>query len=54
MPKFIVEAERIHYYTVEIEAEDWHAAKAEIDEWVADDFEDYETNAQWTIDIEEK
>ena len=53
MARFIVNATRTHFYTVEIEAEDWHAAKEEIDEWTSDDFENYATNAQWDIDINE-
>lgn len=53
MPKFVIDAVRTHFYTVEIEAVDEDAAKEEIDLWVADDFEPYEKNAQWDIDINE-
>lgn len=53
MPKFDIHATRTHFYTVQVEAEDWHSAKAYLDDWIADDFEDYETNAQWDFDVEE-
>lgn len=51
MPKFIIEAERTHWYEVEIEAEDEYAAIEEIREWISDDFEDYEVNAQWAFEV---
>ena len=53
MPKFIIEATRTHWYTVEVEAEDEDAAYHELDDWISDDFEPYETNAQWDFDITE-
>ena len=53
MPKFIIEATRTHWYTVEVEAEDEDAAYHELDDWISDDFEPYETNAQWDFEITE-
>jgi len=51
MPKFTIEAERIHWYTVEIEAPNEEAALDEVRGWISDDFDEYETNAQWTFDL---
>lgn len=51
MPKFRIEAQRSHWYVVEIEATDEDAALAELDDWIADDFEPYETKAQWDIEV---
>ena len=53
MPKFIIEATRTHWYTVEVEAEDEDEAYTSLDDWIADDFEPYETNAQWDFEITE-
>lgn len=53
MAKFRIEATRIHWYEVEIEAVDEAAALNEINDWIADDFEEYETNAQWDFDVME-
>jgi len=54
MAKFIVEAIRTQWFEVEIEAEDEVSAYAELDEWMADDFEDFETNTQWEFGVIEK
>lgn len=53
MAKYIVEAIRTIWYEVEIEAEDEVSAYAELDEWIADDFEEFETNGQWEFEITE-
>lgn len=53
MAKFIVEAIRTIWYEVEIEAEDEVGAYAELDEWISDDFEDFETNGSWEFEITE-
>jgi phosphotransferase system HPr-like phosphotransfer protein len=51
MGKFIVEAKRTHWYEVEVEAVDEEAALAALDDWIADDFEDFETAAQWDLEV---
>lgn len=57
MPRFIIEATRIHNYEVEVEAEDELSAHAQLDDWIADDFEDFEVGASWefnAIEIEKE
>lgn len=49
--KFTIEATRIHYYTVEIEADNEDEALEEVRSWISDDFEDYETNAEWDFEV---
>lgn len=56
MPKFKVTAVLTKEYEIEIEAADETAAQAEINEWQADDFDDYKNGAvaaKWDIEIEE-
>jgi len=47
MPKFILETRRITHYTVVIEADTIEAAEAEVEQWVADDFEKFESGCEW-------
>jgi hypothetical protein len=54
MAKYIVDAIRTHYYTVELEAEDELDALSQLDDWETDDFEPYQTNAMWEFDTNEK
>lgn len=54
MPMFTIEATRTHWYEVEVEALNEEDAYRQLDEWIADDFEEYETNAQWEFNITEK
>lgn len=53
MPKYIIEATRTHWYSVEVDAVDELSAYAELDDWISDDFEDFETNAQWEFEVVE-
>lgn len=53
MSKYIINAQRTHWYTVEVEASSKQEALEEVRDWIADDFQDFETNAQWDFDIEE-
>jgi hypothetical protein len=53
MAKYSIEATRTHFYTVEVEANDEMDAISKLDDWLAEDFEDYETNAQWDFDATE-
>lgn len=54
MTKYVIEATRTHYYTVEVEAENELDAMSRLDDWIADDFEPYQTSANWEFDINEK
>lgn len=54
MAKFRIEATRTIWYEVEVEAEDEVGAYAELDDWIADDFEDFETTGQWEFNIIEE
>ena len=50
MTKHTVIAALTRTYEVEVEATDPASAIALLDEWIADDFEQYETNAYWTME----
>jgi len=50
MAKYIVYATLTKDYEIEVEALDPASAIEQLDEWIADDFDDYETNAQWTME----
>jgi hypothetical protein len=50
MPKFTVYATQTKNYEIEVEAEDTASAIASLDEWIADDFDDYETSGQWKLE----
>jgi len=54
MPKYIIEATRTHWYSVEVDAVDELSAYAELDDWISDDFEPFETNAQWEFNATTK
>ena len=50
MTKYTIDAVRTHWYTVEVDAADEVAALDEVRDWMADDFEDYETRAEWNFE----
>jgi hypothetical protein len=50
MPKFTVYARLMKTYEVEVEASDSAEAIESLNDWIADDFEAYETNAQWDLE----
>jgi hypothetical protein len=50
MPKYTVNAVLTKTYAIEVEADDEMKAIESLDDWIADDFEDYETSAQWTME----
>lgn len=50
MAKFIVTATSTKVYEVEVEAEDEMAAIKSLDDWIADDFEEYEVDARWDFE----
>lgn len=50
MEKFTVKATLTKYYEVEVEAIDEEDAIAKLDDWIADDFEDYEIGAKWDFE----
>ena len=47
MAKFIVRATLTKDYEVEVEANDEMDAIKKLDDWIADDFEDFEVGARW-------
>lgn len=51
MSKFQIEAMLIKGYRVEVEAVDEEDAMRQIEDWIVDDFEPYETNAQWEFEV---
>lgn len=50
MEKFIVRATLTKHYEVEVKAEDAMKAIESLDEWIADDFEDFEVGAKWDFE----
>jgi hypothetical protein len=50
MTKMIVRATLTKHYEVEVEAEDGMDAIKKLDDWIADDFEDYEVGARWDFE----
>jgi hypothetical protein len=50
MPKYMITAKLLNTYEIEVEATDAAAALAKLDEWNAEDFEDYLENQQWDME----
>ena len=50
MNKITVRATSIKVYEVEVEAEDEADAIAQLDDWIADDFEEYQVDASWHLE----
>lgn len=50
MSKFIVEATLTKTYKILVYAEDAEDAISRLDDWVADDFEQYETDVKWELE----
>lgn len=53
MAKFEIVAKRLHTYVLVVEANSEEEAYHSMDDMIADDYEPFETNAQWDFDIEE-
>lgn len=51
MAKYLIEATRTHWYEVEVEATSEEEAYNQLDDWIAEDFEEFQTNAQWDFEI---
>jgi hypothetical protein len=47
MTKHIVQATLTKTYEISVEAENPEDAIASLDDWIADDFEEFETGARW-------
>lgn len=50
MAKYIVTAVQTKTYEIEVEAADPAAAIASLDDWIEDDFEDYEVAGGWDME----
>jgi hypothetical protein len=37
-------------YEIDVEADDMVAALAQLDDWISDDFEPFEVDAQWVLE----
>jgi hypothetical protein len=48
--KYTVIAKLIKTFEIEVEAEDANQAIESLDDWISDDFEAFETNAQWDFE----
>ncbi len=51
MTKYLIIATRVSEYEILVEAEDEQAALATLDDWIADDFEDYNQTNTWDFDV---
>lgn len=50
MEKFTVRATSTKYYEVEVEAKDEADAIAQLDDWISDDFEEFQVGAKWDFE----
>jgi hypothetical protein len=50
MTKILVRATSIKVYEVEVEAKDEEDAIAQLDDWISDDFEEYQVDASWQLE----
>ncbi len=50
MEKHIVRATLTKHYEIEVEAEDPMKAIESLDDWIADDFEEYQVGAKWDFE----
>lgn len=50
--KHLITATLTKTYEIEVDAADPAAAIALLDEWISDDFEGYETAAQWNMEVQ--
>jgi hypothetical protein len=50
MAKMVVRATLTKNYEVEVEAKDGMDAIKKLDDWIADDFEDFEVDARWDFE----
>ena len=51
MPKYMIVATCKSEYEIEVEADDEQAALATLDDWIADDFEDYNQMNTWDFEV---
>jgi hypothetical protein len=54
MPRFLITATSTFEYSVPVIADDEDEALATLDDWIASDFADYQTDATWTFEVEDK
>jgi len=47
--KYIIRATQTKNYEIEVEADTPHAAIGLLDEWIEDDFEQYQTTGGWEM-----
>ena len=50
MTTYTVTATLTKTYEIKVDAADAVNAISSLDDWIADDFEEYETGAQWTME----
>jgi hypothetical protein len=51
MTKYVIEAKSTKWFEVEVEAEDELSAYAQLDDWISDDFEEFETGGLWEFEV---
>lgn len=51
MGKYLIVATRVTEYEIEIEADTDYQALGKLDDWIADDFEEYAKQNTWDFDV---
>jgi hypothetical protein len=51
MPRFVIVATSTFEYEVPVIAEDEEEALATLDDWIAEDFANYQKDATWSFDV---
>ena len=49
--KFVVQATQTKHFEIPVEATNAAEAQAKIEDWIEDDFEDFQTQAEWQIEV---
>lgn len=51
MPKFVVMATLEKEFAIHLEADNEQEALQQLDDWIADDFDDFVINSKWDFDV---
>lgn len=51
MPKYMIVATAKNEYEIEVEADDEQSALATLDDWIADDFQDFLIQGTWDFEV---
>jgi hypothetical protein len=54
MPRYFITATSTFEYKVPVIADNEDEALATLDDWIASDFADYQTDATWSFEVEDE